>query len=243
MIVTLKITFSKKSDLSQIQIEKENLKKFLASYQIEEESNESTVGYKMTDEELDLEEERENLRRMLISTTNDEISASTKETSEQDVAEQSPTGDTWTVPTNWSNSKPEIVSSTHHHCREDVQKNSEISEMWMPTTQLQFAGTYISTDSFSSYNSDNDIILSYLNLEVKNDSQDENSFNENLANNDDTELEAEFDEEIETEINQSYRVNDSYDMTNGDPFYEYQLQLDKMVNVNASQNMPPNVPR
>ena len=93
------------------------------------------------------------------------------------------------------------------------------------------------------YNSDNGIILSYLHLEVTNDSVDENSFNQDLDNNDDTKLEAEFDEEIETEINQSYRVNDSYDMNNGDPFYEYQLQLDKMVDVNASQNMPPNVPR
>lgn len=143
-----KSTFSKKSDLSQIQTEKEKLKKFLASNQIAEESNETTVSYKMTDEELDLEEERENLRRMLISTTNDEISASNHETSEQDVTDQSPTEDTWTVPTNWSNSNPEIVSSTRHHCKEDVQKNSEISEMWMPTTQLQFAGTFRSTDGF-----------------------------------------------------------------------------------------------
>ena len=65
----------------------------------------------------------------------------------------------------------------------------------------------------------------------------------NVRNDDEIELEAEFDEEIETEINQSYRVNDSYDMTNGDPFYEYQLQLDKMVDVTASQNMTANVPR
>lgn len=79
--------------------------------------------------------------------------------------------------------------------------------------------------------------------DIKNSSQDEILNNENHHDDDETELEAEFDEEIETEINQSYRVNDSYDMTNGDPFYEYQLQLDKMVNVTASQNIPANVPR
>ena len=79
--------------------------------------------------------------------------------------------------------------------------------------------------------------------DIKNSSQDEFLNTENHHDDDETELEAEFDEEIETEINQSYRVNDSYDMTNGDPFYEYQLQLDKMVNVTASQNIPANVPR
>jgi len=175
----------------------------------------------MTEEELDLEEERENLRRMLISSanaTNNEISASDHEPAVQDIADQPTTEDTWTVPTDWSNSKPETVLSTHHLCTGDVQMNSEISEMWMPTTQLQFA-------------------------DIKNSSQDEFLNTENHHDDDETELEAEFDEEIETEINQSYRVNDSYDMTNGDPFYEYQLQLDKMVNVTASQNIPANVPR
>lgn len=100
----------------------------------------------MTEEELDLEEERENLRRMLISSanaTNNEISASDHEPAVQDIADQPTTEDTWTVPTDWSNSKPETVLSTHHLCTGDVQMNSEISEMWMPTTQLQFAGKFI----------------------------------------------------------------------------------------------------
>ena len=48
--------------------------------------------------------------------------------------------------------------------------------------------------------------------EVKENSNDEIMLDENVRN-DEIELEAEFDEEIETEINQSYRVNDSYDMT------------------------------
>ena len=86
-----------------------------------------------------------------------------------------------------------------------------------------------------------DRFLILFDSEIKENSN-EIMLDENVRN-DEIELEAEFDEEIETEINQSYRVNDSYDMTNGDPFYEYQLQLDKMVDVAASQNITANVPR
>ena len=137
----LKTIFSKKTDLSQIQIEKEKLKKFLESNQDEDESNEPTLSYQMTEEELDLEEERENLRKMLISSANhanDESSC--QDTAHQDISFQATNDDTWTVPTDWSYSKPERVTSVRHLSTEDVQKNSEISEMWMPTTQLHFAG-------------------------------------------------------------------------------------------------------
>ena len=111
----------------------------------------------------------------------------------------------------------------------------------MPTTQLHFAGTCF--PDWSSLPVQEEIVfLSSLISEIKENSNDEIMLDENVRN-DEIKLEAEFDEEIETEINQSYRVNDSYDMTNGDPFYEYQLQLDKMVDVTASQNMTANVPR
>ena len=142
----LKTMFSKKTDLSQIQIEKEKLKKFLESNQVEEQSNEATLSYKMTEEELDLEEERENLRKMLISSANNaNDESSSQDNTVQDVGNDLSTNDdTWTVPTDWSNSKPETVKSVRHLSTElvteDVQKNSEISEMWLPTTQLHFAG-------------------------------------------------------------------------------------------------------
>jgi len=212
--------FSKKTDLSQIKIEKERLKKFLESNQVEVQSNEATLSYQMTEEELDIEEERENLRKMFISSSahHADHESSCQDKIDQNVALKTSNEDSWTVPTDWSNAKPETVLSARHLSTDEVQKDSVISEMWMPTTQLQFA-------------------------EIKDNSNDESLFNENLHNDDETELEAEFDEEIETEINQSYRVNDSYDMTNGDPFNEYQLQLDKMVNVTTSQNMTANVPR
>ena len=141
----LKTMFSKKTDLSQIQIEKEKLKKFLESNQVEEQSNEATLSYKMTEEELDLEEERANLRKMLISSANNaNDESSSQDNADQDVGGLSTNDDTWTVPTDWSNSKPETVTSVRHLSTElvteDVQKNSEISEMWLPTTQLHFAG-------------------------------------------------------------------------------------------------------
>ena len=141
----LKTILSKKTDLSQIQIEKEKLKKFLESNQVEEQSNEATLSYKMTEEELDLEEERENLRKMLISSANNANDESSSQyNTVQDVGGLSANDDTWTVPTDWSNSKPETVTSVRHLSTElvaeDVQKNSEISEMWLPTTQLHFAG-------------------------------------------------------------------------------------------------------
>ena len=135
--------FSKKTDLSQIQLEKEKLKKFLESNQVEEQSNEPTLSYKMTEEELDLEEERENLRKMLISSANNaNDESSSQDNTVQDVGNGLSTNDdTWTVPTDWSNSKPETVRHLSTELvTEDVQKNSEISEMWLPTTQLHFAG-------------------------------------------------------------------------------------------------------
>ena len=239
----LKTILSKKTDLSQIQIEKEKLKKFLESNQVEDQSNETTLSYQMTEEELDLEEERENLRKMLISSANHANGESSGQgTADQDVAFLTRNDDTWTVPTDWSNSKPETVISARHHSTEDVQKNSEISEMWMPTTQLDFAGNSF-PDLSACESPSKERPVTNLISEIKNDSNDEGMFDENIRNEDETELEAEFDEEIETEINQSYRVNDSYDMTNGDPFYEYQLQLEKMVDVTTSQNMTASVPR